>query len=59
MLHQWDSIDEAVDDITTLLAKTYQFLAPRFMPTKQWQTPKQQQRPASAGTAGVRPQMAW
>ncbi|WP_216850883.1 hypothetical protein [Acidisphaera sp. L21] len=59
LLGQWDGVDEMVDDITALLAKTYQFLAPRFMPTKQWQTPKQQHRSAGSGTTGLRPQMAW
>jgi hypothetical protein len=59
LLNQWDSVDEAVDDISGLLAKTYQYLAPRFMPTKQWQTPKQQQRVVSGGVQTVRPQMAW
>jgi len=38
ILKQWDGAGEQLDDaVCTLLVKTYQFLAPRFMPTTEWQ----------------------
>jgi hypothetical protein len=38
ILKEWDAAGELLDDAAgTLLAKTYQFLAPRFMPTTEWQ----------------------
>ena len=58
LLGQWEQSGDAVDEIAALLAKTYQFLAPRFMPTTQWQTTKQDRSAARTQTT-VRPQMAW
>lgn len=58
LLGQWEQMEETADDIAALLAKTYQFLAPRFMPTKQWQTPKQGNTDR-ARVGGTRPHMAW
>ncbi len=38
ILKEWDSAGERLDDpVCDLLIKTYQFLAPRFMPTTEWQ----------------------
>ena len=56
LLNQWEQAGETAQEIAALLAKTYQFLAPRFMPTKQWQAPKPE-RPRKEVSA--RPQMAW
>ncbi len=37
VLDQWDGVcEEARAEIAALLATTYQFLAPRFMPTMEW-----------------------
>ena len=60
LLGQWEQAGDTAADIAGLLVKTYQFLAPRFMPTKQWQTPKQE-RASDRGhsTGGFRAQMAW
>jgi hypothetical protein len=60
LLGQWEQVGNGTADIAALLVKTYQFLAPRFMPTKQWHTPKQE-RAAGRGRspAALRPQMAW
>ncbi len=58
LLSQWEQVGDAVGEITGLLAKTYQFLAPRFMPVTQWHTPKQE-RAADRSRAVPRPQMAW
>ncbi len=58
ILGHWEQAGEAVEDIAALLAKTYQFLAPRFMPTKQWQTTKPE-RVAPQPSAAPRQQMAW
>ena len=60
LLASWDESPEAAEEITALLAKTYQFLAPRFMPTKLWQSGKQDKaaRRAGSGTE-ARAQMAW
>ena len=57
VLGQWEQAGETAEEIAALLAKTYQFLAPRFMPTKQWQTTKPDR--AAARPAAARPQMAW
>ena len=60
LLNQWEQAGEAAAEIAGLLVKTYQFLAPRFMPTTQWQTPKQDRaRERSKAGAAARPQMAW
>ena len=58
VLAQWEQAGDAADEIAALLAKTYQFLAPRFMPTKEWQTTKPD-RVATRSTPAARPQMAW
>ena len=58
VLGQWDQVGDTVDEIAALLAKTYQFLAPRFMPTKEWQAPKAE-RSATRPPTAVRQQMAW
>ncbi len=52
LLTLWDAAPQVIDDATALLfAQTYQFLAPRFMPTKEWPTGTRQKRraPVSAG----------
>jgi len=42
ILKQWDAAADQLDDATwALLARTYQFLAPRFMATTEWQTQRQ------------------
>ncbi len=50
ILKQWDAVADQLDDATwALLARTYQFLAPRFMATTEWQTQRQQVRRRDAG----------
>lgn len=45
LLTQWDKAPKTIDDQTaTLFAQTYQFLAPRFMPTTEWQIAGRQKR---------------
>ncbi len=51
VLKQWDGAAEQFDDaVCALLAETYHFLAPRFMPTTDWGTAH---RPAWVSQAGV------
>lgn len=52
LLTLWDAAPQVIDDATALLfTRTYQFLAPRFMPTTEWPTGTRQKRraPVSAG----------
>ncbi len=49
ILKQWDTVGEQLDEATwALLARTYQFLAPRFMATTEWQTQRQHARRQTA-----------
>lgn len=49
VLDRWSQAgDVATQDIGTLLAGTYQFLAPRFMPTSAWHRPRQDRSGAAA-----------
>ena len=60
LLGQWEGLGDDAKEVAALLGKTYQFLAPRFMPTKQWQQPQQQERLGRSSTkAPARLQMAW
>lgn len=58
LLNQWEQVGNAAGEIASLLAKTYQFLAPRFMPTKEWHTPKHDRAAPRVGSM-ARQQMAW
>ncbi len=50
ILKQWDAASDQLDDATwALLARTYQFLAPRFMATTEWQTQRQHARNRDTG----------
>ncbi len=45
VLAQWDGAGEASSaDVASVLAATYRFLAPRFMPTQPWQAPQPDRR---------------
>ncbi len=59
LLNQWEQAGDTAAELAGLLAKTYQFLAPRFMPTKQWQTPKLERAAERPGSNFGRAQMAW
>jgi hypothetical protein len=49
ILKQWDGAGDRLDDLVcALLVKTYQFLAPRFMPTTEWQMRTDAPRPSPA-----------
>lgn len=49
-LKQWEAAREQMDDgAWDLLARTYQFLAPRFMATTEWQSHRQHFRRSEAG----------
>ena len=54
LLDQWDGVREEAGELAALLATTYQFLAPRFMPTMEW---VQHRRPRSRAPEPVT--MAW
>lgn len=55
LLAEWDLLHERqVDDIRPLLIRTYQFLAPRFMPVTEW---LKAQKPPKKTDIGVR--MIW
>lgn len=48
ILREWDGLEDEPDDgIWALINRTYQFLAPRYMPTQEWQSPEgQRPRPS-------------
>ncbi|MEJ1976237.1 MAG: hypothetical protein WDN49_09155 [Acetobacteraceae bacterium] len=49
ILRQWDGAADRLDDaVGGLLVRTYQFLAPRFMPTTEWQVRPGQRQAAAA-----------
>ena len=52
LLELWDGVPKVNDEKTALLfARTYQFLAPRFMPTTEWQVTGRQKRSRTAAAA--------
>ncbi len=55
LLDQWDAVrDDSAGEIGGLLSNTYQFLAPRFMPTMEWAQPRRQRSRATEPAT-----MAW
>ena len=56
LLSNWDAIEPTSDDgLPSLLNRTYQFLAPRFMPVTEWQGAAR----ARSGAAKPEARMVW
>lgn len=57
ILEQWDSAGEELDSaMFALLSRTYQFLAPRFMPVTEWISAT---TPGRASAVNKAPRMVW
>ena len=55
LLDRWDAArEDSASEIAALLSSTYQFLAPRFMPTMEWGQPRRQRNRAAVPVT-----MAW
>ena len=46
LLDRWDGLAEGAPELPALLTHTYQFLAPRFMPTVDWSEPRRRRSKA-------------